>query len=279
MVKRSLVHNRSAPMTYEQILTEINDGVLTITMNRPEKLNAWTHQMANEMVDAITTANADDDVIAIILTGAGRGFCAGADMAAVFEANAEGTASDADGPRDWVGLMRSSKPIVAAVNGACIGVGFSQILSMDHIVAAEGAKLSLRFVKVGVVPELASSQLVPMRVGFGRASDLMLTGRIVLAEEAASISLIDRVVPADELMTAAHEMAHAMGENPQVSIRLTKELITANMGEASLADVQRRELTALAEAYRSPEHAEAVSAFLEKREPDFSGARRAAERT
>lgn len=258
--------------SYETILTSREGGVEIITMNRPERLNAWTFTMGRELGDAVAAANADDDVIAIIVTGAGRGFCAGADMEAVFQAQTDGEAQSTGG-RDWVGLMRTSKPIIAAVNGPAIGVGFSQILSMDHIVAARGAKLSLRFVKVGVVPELASSQLVPMRVGFGKASELMLTGKTILAEEAAEIGLIDRVVEPEDLMAAAHEMAHAMGDNPQASLRFTKELLTANMAEASLRDVQKLELSLLNKAYETPEHKEAVRAFIEKREPDFKAAR------
>lgn len=166
--------------------------------------------------------------------------------------------------------------MIAAINGAAIGVGLSQVLSMDHIVAAEGAKLSLRFVKMGVVPELGSSQLVPMRVGFGRASELMLTGRTLPAEEAAEIGLVDAVVPADSLMDAAHEMAHAMGENPQASLAFAKQLLTENMFAASLKDVQKRELALLDQAYETAEHKEAVAAFLEKREPDFRAARESA---
>lgn len=177
-------------------------------------------------------------------------------------------------PFDWVGLMRSSKPVVAAINGAAIGVGLSQVMSMDHIVAAKGAKLSLRFVKVGVVPELASSNLVPMHVGFGKASELMLTGKTILAEEAAAIGLIDNVVEPDQLMEAAYDMAHAMGDNPQASVRFTKQLITENMAQTSLKDVQRLELALLNQAYETPEHKEAISAFLAKREPDFKAARR-----
>lgn len=279
-------------MPYDTILTSVSDGVLTITMNRPEKLNAWTPQMGAEMADAIEKADDDDDVVAIVVTGAGRGFCAGADMSVVFqsqldESEADGSASDSDTSgtseaagrstprmRDWVGLMRSCKPIIAAVNGPTIGVGLSQILSMDHIVGAAGAKFSLRFVKVGIVPELASSKLVPMRVGFGKASELMLTGKTILAEEAAEIGLIDQVVEPERLLEAAHEMAHAMGDNPQASLKFTKQLITQNMTTDSLADAQRLELEFLNQAYTTPEHKEAVSAFLAKREPDFKAARR-----
>ena len=263
-------------MSYETILTSVDSGVLTITMNRPEKLNAWTPAMGAEMAHAVTGANDDNDIVAIVVTGAGRGFCAGADMSEVFQAQLEDSGGDgttAREPLDWVGLMRRSKPIIAAVNGAAIGVGLSQIMSMDHLVGAAGAKLSLRFVKVGVVPELASSHLVPMRVGFGKASELMLTGKTILAEEAAAIGLIDRVVAPDELMDAAHQMAHAMGDNPQASLRFTKQLLTENMSQASLAEVQRLELSLLTRAYAEPEHKEAIAAFLEKREPDFRSAR------
>lgn len=274
--------------SYDTILTSVTDDVLIITMNRPEKLNAWTPTMGAEMAAAIMAANEDDDIIAIVVTGEGRGFCAGADMSEVFQSQLDGESDGGSGsgggtdgepaPKrervDWVSLMRSSKPIIAAVNGPAIGVGLSQILPMDHIVGAEGAKFSLRFVKVGIVPELGSSKLVPMRVGFGKASELMLTGKTILAEEAAEIGLIDRVVAPDALMDAALEMAHAMGENPQAAIGFTKQLITDNMTEDSLAEAQRRELRFLNEAYTTPEHKEAVSAFLAKREPDFKAARR-----
>lgn len=260
-------------MAYEQILTSVDDGVLTITMHRPERLNAWTRTMGREMTEAVVAANEDPSIIAIVVTGAGRGFCAGADMQAVFQDQLDGAVEEAGATRDWVDLMRSSKPIIAAINGAAIGVGLSQVLSMDHLIAAEGAKLSLRFVKMGVVPELGSSQLVPMRVGFGKASELMLTGTTILAEEAASIGLIDRAVPAETLLEAAHDMAHAMGDNPQASLAFTKELLTQNMFATSLKDVQKRELALLDQAYETPEHKEAVAAFVEKRSPDFEAAR------
>jgi enoyl-CoA hydratase/carnithine racemase len=257
---------------YETILTDVVDDVLVITMNRPEKLNAWTPKMGLEMATAVTAANDDKNIIAIVVTGAGRGFCAGADMSEVFQAQLDGDEEDRT-PLDWVGLMRSCKPIIAAINGPAIGVGLSQLMSMDHIIGAAGAKLSLRFVKVGVVPELASSHLVPMRVGFGKASELMLTGKTILAEEAADIGLIDQCVEPEQLLNAAHEMAHAMGENPQASLAFTKQLLTRNMSEASLDDVQRLELKMLKQAYETPEHQEAIAAFLDKREPDFKTAR------
>ena len=165
--------------------------------------------------------------------------------------------------------------MVAAVNGAAIGVGLTQILPMDSIVAARGAKLSVRFIKMGVVPELASSHYLPARVGFGQANELMLTGKTILAEEAHGIGMVDKLAEPDDLLDVARATATAMGENPQAALAMVKDLITQNMGEGSVTEVQRREIAALQEAYKSPEHKEAIAAFLEKREPDFRGARSA----
>jgi 2-(1,2-epoxy-1,2-dihydrophenyl)acetyl-CoA isomerase len=170
--------------------------------------------------------------------------------------------------------VRASKPCVAAINGAAIGVGLTQVLPFDALIAAEGAKLSVRFIKMGLVPELASSQFLLQRVGFGAASDLMLTGRTVLAEEAAELGLVDRVVAPEALMDTAKARARAMGENPQAALRMVKRLLTENANEPDLREVQRRELAALQDCYASGEHKEAIAAFLEKREPDFRTVRR-----
>ncbi len=220
-------------MSFETILTEQTDGLLTITLNRPERLNAWTYQMAAELTQAIETANDDDDVIAMIVTGAGRGFCAGADIGDVFKAQAEGGGSGSTRRRstDWVKLIRGSKPMVAAINGAAIGVGLTQLLPMDYLVAASGAKLSMRFIKMGLVPELASSHFLGLRCGFGRASRLMLSGRTITAEEAAGIGLIDEVASPEQLLTTAAAVAREMGENPQAALRMVKSLITDNVSE------------------------------------------------
>ncbi|MGD8415628.1 MAG: enoyl-CoA hydratase-related protein [Pseudomonadales bacterium] len=264
-------------MSYETILVEEIDGVTRITLNRPERLNAWTYQMGAELSAAVAAANENDDVIAMVVTGAGRGFCAGADIGDVFKAQSEGQNVRGDNtPRDWVGEVRAAKPMVAAINGAAIGVGLTQVLPMDYLVAAEDAKLSVRFVKMGLVPELASSHYLALRMGFGHASELMLSGRTLTGREALAIGLVDRVTSADELLPTAHAVARGMGENPQSSLRAIKDLITQNASEGDLAEVQKREMAALAEAYKSPEHKEAIAAFLEKREPDFRAARKGA---
>lgn len=262
-------------MGYETILTENRAGVMVIAMNRPDRLNAWTYQMGSELNEAIQASNADDEVSAIVLTGAGRGFCAGADIEDVFKAKSEGedATQGSAGAGDWVQLLRESKPIVAAINGAAIGIGVTQVLPMDYLVAAEGAKISVRFVKMGLVPELASSRFLFARVGFGQASELMLTGKTVVAEEALAMGLVDKVTAAEDLLDAACQIAAAMGENPQSALQHIKALITANASETDIKIVQRRELKALDECYASPEHKEAISAFVEKREPAFGAAR------
>ncbi len=262
-------------MHYETLLTDNDSGVLRITLNRPERLNAWTYRMGAELSDAVSRTNDDDDVIAIVVTGAGRGFCAGADIQDVFKAQAEGDLPARDGnPRDWVGLVRASKPMVAAINGAAIGVGLTQVLPMDYLVASATAKLSVRFVKMGLVPELASSHFLTLRMGFGRASELMLSGRTVDGAEALQLGLVDRVTSPEDLVSTATAVARGMGENPQASLRMIKQLLTENMSERDLGAVQRREIEALQRCYTSPEHKEAINAFLEKREPDFKAARR-----
>lgn len=264
-------------MSYETILTESADGLLTITLNRPERLNAWTYKMGAELGDAIAAANDDDAIEAIVVTGAGRGFCAGADIQDVFDAQQKDDTAASDRPilRSWVELVRASKPMVAAINGACIGVGLTQVLPMDYLIAAKDAKLSLRFIKMGLVPELASSQYVTLRCGFGQANELMLTGKTVSGEEAARIGLVDRAVDAQELLPAARAMAKAMGDNPQAALRAVKQLISVNATESDIAAVQNRELEALQKCYASAEHKEAIDAFLNKREPDFRKARQA----
>jgi enoyl-CoA hydratase/carnithine racemase len=263
-------------MGYEQILTEQRGDVLLLTLNRPERLNAWTPQMSIELTDAISSANDDRSIGAIVVTGAGRGFCAGADIGGQFAAGMEKRATDADPSPptevrvgEWVRLCRSSKPLVAAINGPVIGVGLTMVLPFDQLIAAEGAKLSARFVKMGLVPELASSHFLVARCGFGPASWLALSGTTILADEAARIGLVDRVVPADRLLDEALAVATELAANPAPQLRMIKELLTLNAAETDLDLVQRREGAALEVAYRTPEHHEAVRAFLEKRPPSF----------
>jgi enoyl-CoA hydratase/carnithine racemase len=253
-------------VAYEQILTEQRDDVLVLTLNRPERLNAWTPRMTSELSEAIVEAEADPSIGALVLTGAGRGFCAGADISAVFDAQLQGDSDAAamDHERDWVELLRSTKPIVAAINGPAIGLGLTMVLPCDRLIAARGAKLSVRFVKMGLVPELASSMFLPMRCGLGVASDLMLSGRTILAEDALPIGLVDEVVAPDELLDVAVARAREYGENPAPALRWIKEALTLNANETDPKLAQRRELERLVQAYATPEHKAAVAAFLER---------------
>src|SRR5947207_3639494 len=194
-------------MTYQLIRYETGDGIAEITLHRPEKLNAWTPQMAVEQADAIGRANDDRSVGAIVMTGAGRAFCAGAAMELTFKSRIEGrdpgadTASGQGGMPaglDWVRLVRESKPLIAAVNGAAVGIGLTMILPFDVILASERARFGMLFIRVGLVPELASTYLLVQRVGIGHAGEMCLTGRIYDSATAAAIGLADRVVAPED---------------------------------------------------------------------------------
>ncbi|MGD9702659.1 MAG: enoyl-CoA hydratase/isomerase family protein [Acidimicrobiia bacterium] len=261
-------------MDYRTITYERRDDVAVITLNRPEKLNAWTPAMAEEQADAIARANADDRVGAIVTTGAGRGFCAGADMADTFGSRISGVdpGRDTDAGRggmpaglDWVALCRAAKPMVAAVNGAAIGIGVTMCLPMDQIITTPTAKFGMGFIKMGLVPELASTRLLAQRVGIGRASDLFLSGRVIAGAEAHSIGLADRLADPDELIDAAIDVAASYAANPSPQLQMTKQLLTLNSVDTDLDAIQRREQELLRECWKSPEHAAAVAAFLEQR--------------
>ena len=258
---------------YEDILVDIADDVCTITLNRPHRLNAWTGRMSAELYDAIDDANKNPSVGAIVLTGAGRGFCAGADIKDNFQARLDDSGESVAMRGDWIELVRASKPLIAAVNGACVGVGATMILPMDVIVASDQARFGMAFVKMGVTPELGSSHFLVARVGFGRASEMCLTGRLYSGEEAFNLGLADRLVPHDQLLTDATELAREIAGNPAPHLRWVKELITANGFETDIKAVQKLEGEVLAKAYQSQEHREAVDAFISKRSPDFRSLR------
>jgi enoyl-CoA hydratase/carnithine racemase len=255
---------------YETITCERREAIALITLDRPERLNAWTPQMASEQAHAIRAANEDDGVGAIVMTGAGRGFCAGADMRDTFRKRLDGVDPAGDGGGsggmppdvDWVALARESKPLIAAVNGAAIGVGMTMILPFDVIVASRGAKFGMLFIKVGLVPELASTRLLAQRVGFGRAGEMCLSGRLYDGEEAHRIGLAERLAAPDELLESALSLAAEIAANPQPQLRMIKRLLTENALETDLTTVQRREHELIRECWKSPEHHRAVEEFL-----------------
>jgi enoyl-CoA hydratase/carnithine racemase len=257
-------------VSFETITYERRGAVALITLSRPERLNAWTPRMASEQATAIGAANDDEDVGAIVMTGAGRGFCAGADMQETFKARLDGVDPGGDSeetggmPRDvdWVSLARESKPLIAAVNGPAVGIGMTMILPFDVIVASEAARFGMLFIKVGLVPELASTRLLAQRIGIGRASEMCLTGRLYDATEAHRMGLADRLTPAEQLLDEALELAAEIASNPQPQLRWIKRLLTENALETNLRLVQQREHELIRECWRSPEHRRAVDAFL-----------------
>ena len=254
-------------MAYEQIRYETLGPIATITLDRPDRLNAWTRRMSHEMRDAIESANGDTAIGAILVTGAGHGFCAGADIHGFQDQIQNQKAPAAEG--DWVDLCRRSKPLIAAVNGVCVGVGMTMILPFDVIVASERARFGMFFIKMGLVPELASTHFLVQRVGFAKASEMCLSGRLYSAGELSDHRLFNGLVPPDELLPRANELAAEIAANPDRQLRMIKELLTHNGSEPDLKAVQARELDLLLRCYESPEHKEAVDAFMTGRPPRF----------
>src|SRR3954463_1348307 len=197
-------------MDFEQIRYEVADGVLTITLNRPDRLNAFTETMMNELIAAFDASDADDDVRVVIVTGEGRGFCAGADLAKGGETfDWKERAASGDVPRDGGGRMvlriyDSTKPVIAAINGPAVGVGITMTLPMDIRIAAEGAKIGFVFARRGIVPEACSSWFLPRLVAVSQAMEWVATGRVFTAEEAHAGGLVRSVHPADEVLAQAH---------------------------------------------------------------------------
>src|SRR5437764_4065764 len=197
---------------YEQISTDVSDNVLTITLNRPDRLNAWTQTMATELKTAFDQADADDDVRAIIVTGAGRGFCAGADLAGggdTFDYRKRehtGPARD-NGGEFTLRIFESTKPVIAAINGPAVGVGATMTLPMDVRLAAEDARIGFVFARRGIIPEACSSWFLPRVVGISQAMEWVTTGRVFPAQEALDGGLVRSVHPGGELLAVARELA------------------------------------------------------------------------
>jgi enoyl-CoA hydratase/carnithine racemase len=267
-------------MSFQQILFEVSDEVAVVTLNRPERLNAWTPLMAAEIIAALQKVDEDDDIKVSILTGAGRGFCAGMDLSAggsTFEASAQqeagGGQSEAPIPGGSIikSLLELKKPIIVAVNGPTVGVGVTMILPMDIRIAAETARFGMVFVRRGVIPELASPWFLPRIVGVSKAAELMYTGRIISAQEALECGLVSRVVPDAELMSVAREMASEIAAHAApVSLALTKRMLWQFLAESDLARVEEINHTYFAWAGTQPDCREGINSFLEKRPPRWS---------
>ena len=255
-------------------------GTATITLHRPDRLNAFTAVMARELVAAFDRADADEGVRVVLLTGAGRGFCAGADLAdgaATFDDSASTSGDTIDGvPRDLGGVVSlrvaaSRKPVIAAVNGPAVGVGATMTLPADIRIAADTARFGFVFARRGLVPEAASSWFLPRIVGISQAMEWVATGRVFDAAEALAGRLVSRVVPGDQLLPAAHALAAEITANTSaVSVALSRRLLWSMLGAPTPWEAHRLDSRAISVLGRGPDVAEGVESFLGKRAPRFS---------
>jgi len=278
-------------MHYETILTEVADKICTITINRPDKLNALNTLMIGELIDAFDKADADDAVRAIIVTGAGRAFCAGADLSmggGTFDREARKDRPPVpngpdgkpdlshDAARDGGGritlrIFDCHKPVIAAVNGPAVGIGGTMLLPMDVRIASSEARFGFVFSQRGIVPEAASSYFLPRIVGISRALDWCYSGRVFGAEEALAAGLVSRVVPPDDLIPAARALACEFTiRTAPVSVALIRRMMWRMLGAAHPMEAHRLDSRAMFERGRSADVKEGIMSFLEKRPPHFS---------
>ena len=261
-------------MEYEDLLLDKKDGIATITLNAPDKLNALTAGIRVSLPLAVDEIAKDDEVRVVILTGAGRGFCAGADVTAM--GARMGSGGPAEVPRHmrlqvtgdpFADLFpRLDKPVIAAINGPCAGMGFSIALSCDIRIASEMARFVAAQTARGLVPDVGLTRFLPLTVGTAKALELMFTAEIIGAAEAERLGIVSRVVPPDELMAVAQELAVKIAKNPPIPVELTKRIVYRTM----LDDISRHldlETWAQAICFQTEDHREAVRSFLERRPP------------
>jgi enoyl-CoA hydratase/carnithine racemase len=263
-------------MAFETIDLRVADGIATLTLQRPERLNAFTWTMMTELIAAFDRTDADDTVRVVIVTGAGRAFCAGADLGeggATFDNSARETR---DEHRDGGGqvvlrIFESRKPVIAAVNGPAVGVGVTMTLPMDVRIASSAAKFGLVFARRGIVPEACSSWFLPRLVGISRAAEWVYTGRLFGADEARAGGLVSRVVAPAELLPAARALAREIADNTSaVSVALSRALLWRMLGADHPMEAHRIDSKCIYELGRSADAREGVTAFLEKRPARFA---------
>lgn len=275
-------------MDYETIALDVADRVATITLDRPDRLNAFTVRMHTELIDAFDRVDADGDVRAVVVTGRGRGFCAGADLEAggdTFDVDAGSPATGSgsgSGPgarrahRDEGGLVTlrifaCTKPVIAAINGPAVGVGATMTLPMDIRLASDAAKIGFVFARRGLVPEAASSWFLPRVVGINTALEWTYTGRVFPASEAQERGLVRSVHPADELLPAAYELAQEIASSTSaVSVSMTRQMLWRMLGERHPMAAHQVDSNAIAALGQSADVREGVLSFLEKRPPQFT---------
>ncbi|MHB8646046.1 MAG: enoyl-CoA hydratase-related protein [Thermomicrobiales bacterium] len=262
-------------MAYETLLTETADGVLTITLNRPDVLNALTRQVLAELRDAMRVAEQDAAVRCLVLTGAGRGFCSGLDLTAGSQRD-DAPLSVAEGVRqNWNVVVKSiraiEKPVIAALNGVAAGAGMSIALACDIRMASEAAWFMPGFVRIGLIPDSGGTLFLPLLVGYAKAAELAFTGDRVDAREAHRLGLVNHVVPADALMERTHALAARLATLPTRAIGLTKrafnQAVMPHLDAVLDYEAEMQELAA-----RTADHREGIAAFREQRQPTFTGA-------
>ncbi|MEV1249363.1 enoyl-CoA hydratase-related protein [Nonomuraea sp. NPDC050022] len=266
-------------MSFSQIDYGVTSRVATITLKRPERLNAFTFAMRGELIKAFDLADADDDVRAVVVTGAGRAFCAGADLVGggdTFGHRESGEGELVDGaPRDGGGtvalrIARSLKPVIGAINGPAVGVGVTMTLPMDVRLAADTAKFGFVFARRGIVTEAASSWFLPRLVGIAQAMEWVATGRVFPASEALEGRLVSRVLPAEELLPAAYALAREIADNTSaVSVAAIRRLMWSGLSASSPWEAHAADSRLMAELGSAPDTVEGVTAFLEKRPAEF----------
>jgi enoyl-CoA hydratase/carnithine racemase len=260
-------------MSFEEITYEVGDGVATVTLNRPERLNAYTPTMHRELVEAFDRTDADDDVRAVIVTGAGRGFCAGADLGGgggTFDRGSDEPRRDSGGVLT-LRIFDSAKPVIAAINGPAVGVGITMTLPMDVRIAADDAKIGFVFARRGIVPEACSSWFLPRVVGISQAMEWTATGRVFGAEEALQGGLVRSLHPKERVVDAARELAREIADNTApVSVALTRRLMWRMLGANHPMVAHRADSRAMSARGASADAHEGVTAFLEKRDAAFT---------
>jgi len=261
-------------MSFETLLYEVADRVCTITFNRPEKMNTWNAQVAAELSESLQQANGDAEVRAIVITGAGRAFCAGADLEGGGDTFANREARE-DEPENVGRNVRNvfpyeiDKPVIAAINGPAVGVGMTYPMLCDIRLASATAKMGFVFTRRGMMPELAAHLLVQRVAGFSNAADLLMSGRIFTGAEAAELGLVSRALPPDELLPAAKEMARDYVNTAPASVAITKRLLWQGL-DSSPAAMMKLEGPAFAWLGNQPDAREGIRSFLEKRAPDWT---------
>lgn len=266
-------------MSYSTILYEVEDSILTITLNRPEALNAFNNEMLFELIDACDHADADDDVKAIIITGAGRGFCAGADLSGGGNAfdydsreDKESGLSRDGGGRLTLRLYELNKPIIAAINGPAVGVGVTMTLPMDIRLASTSAKFGFVFARRGIVPEACSSYFLPRVVGISKALEWCYSGKVFPASEAMNGGLLRSLHEPEDLLVEARKIAAEIRDNTSaVSITLVRHMMWKMLGADHPMEAHKIDSRGIYHRGKSPDSKEGVVSFLEKRPAEFPG--------